>query len=301
MTSHPIRPADEDDYQGIADVHAVVFPYMLMSAESLAHTVKSGAADSPALWVAEDGGRVVGTAFASFARWSSTENAVGMQLAVLPDFRRRGIGSALLARIEEHHAAIGGSTLGSHTGGDEGLDFAVKRDFTAGRTGRISRASLDAIPAARPIPDGVEVRPLSEVDDWRAVYDTDVAALADLPGSSPLVPPAFERWRAEILDDPRMDTATSTIALHGETVAALAYLYRVGGRVYSNFTGTHPGYRGRGLAMLVKSHSLHAARRAGVIEAFTINDSENAAMLAVNGKLGYEGFMEQRSVKRAAG
>ncbi|HEY1175388.1 MAG TPA: GNAT family N-acetyltransferase [Phytomonospora sp.] len=300
MASHTVRPATPADHQDIADVLAAVFPYLLTSPASLAHWLETSAGDSPALFAAEEDGRVVGSCFVSFSPMSSTPGAAGMQLAVLPAHRRRGIGSALLARAEEHHAAIGGSTLSSHSGDDDGLDFAEKRGFAAGRTGRISRALLAGIPDAAPVPAGIEIRPLAEVEDWRAVYETDVLALVDIPGSTPLVPPPYERWREEILADPRMDVASSVVALDGKTVAALAYLYRVDGRVYSNFTGTHPEYRGKGLAMLVKSHGLHTARRAGVTEAFTINDAENTAMLAVNTKLGYEGFAVQRAVKRAA-
>lgn len=300
MTSHTVRRATPADHEGIAGVIAAVFPYLLTSPASLAHMLKAAAGDSPALFVAEADGEVVGSAYASFAQFSSTPKAVGMQLAVLPEYRWRGIGTELLARIEEHHAAIGGSTLSSHSGDDDGLDFAVKRGFTAGRTGRISRARLDGIPDATAVPAGLEIRTLSEVDDLRPLYDTDVLAMVDIPATTPLVPPSYERWREEIFADPRMDAASSVVVLDGKTVAALAYLYRVDRRVYSNFTGTHPEYRGRGLAMLAKSHSLHAAREAGVTEAFTINDAENAAMLAVNTKLGYEGFAVQRAVKRAS-
>ncbi|MEV0651205.1 GNAT family N-acetyltransferase [Phytomonospora sp. NPDC050363] len=301
MPDHPlVRPATPADYPGMADVQSVVAPFLLISAESLAHYAKVNEGDSPLQVVAELDGRVVGVAVASLSRFSSREGAVGGLISVLPEYRRRGIGSALLERIEGHHAAIGGSTLSSHSVDADGLGFAVKRGFAAGRTGRISRASLDAIPAPAAVPEGIEIRTLSEVDDWRALYETDVAALVDIPSNTPMVPPTYERWHGEILADPRMSTATSVVALDGKTVAALAYLYRVDGRVYSNFTGTHPGYRGRGLAMLVKSHSLHAAREAGVTEAFTINDAENAPMLAVNTKLGYVAFAEQRAVKRAA-
>ncbi|KPC92636.1 hypothetical protein ADL27_23995 [Streptomyces sp. NRRL F-6602] len=53
-------------------------------------------------------------------------------------------------------------------------------------------------------------------------------------------------------------------------------------------TGTLREYRGRGLASLAKTATLHKARAAGLREAFTGNDAENAPMLAVNRKFGYE-------------
>jgi GNAT superfamily N-acetyltransferase len=59
------------------------------------------------------------------------------------------------------------------------------------------------------------------------------------------------------------------------------------GVIWSNLTGTVPSDRGRGLAKVVKSHALAAARDAGFVTASTGNDAGNAPMLAVNRWLGY--------------
>jgi RimJ/RimL family protein N-acetyltransferase len=52
-------------------------------------------------------------------------------------------------------------------------------------------------------------------------------------------------------------------------------------------TGCLPGARGRGLATLAKSHTLRALAADGVTRCSTGNDEANAAMLAVNHRLGY--------------
>ena len=49
------------------------------------------------------------------------------------------------------------------------------------------------------------------------------------------------------------------------------------GAIWSAMTGVAPAHRGRGLARLVKAHSLLAARSAGMIHAYTANDTANAA------------------------
>ena len=59
-------------------------------------------------------------------------------------------------------------------------------------------------------------------------------------------------------------------------------------RAQNNLTATRRPYRGRGLARLLKSHSLHLAAEAGATVAFTGNDETNVAMLAVNAPLGYQ-------------
>ena len=52
-------------------------------------------------------------------------------------------------------------------------------------------------------------------------------------------------------------------------------------------TGVARRFRGRGLAELIKRHALACAAAKGVTMALTDNDETNAAMLAVNDKLGY--------------
>ena len=47
-------------------------------------------------------------------------------------------------------------------------------------------------------------------------------------------------------------------------------------------------FRGRGLGLLMKRHSLALAAAAGITRVITQNDETNAPMLAINAKLGYQ-------------
>ncbi|WP_431986645.1 GNAT family N-acetyltransferase [Streptomyces griseoflavus] len=60
--------------------------------------------DPGALILAEEGGELAGTVIAGFDGWRCHL----YRLAVHPDHRRRGIGSALLAAAEERFAGLGG-------------------------------------------------------------------------------------------------------------------------------------------------------------------------------------------------
>ena len=53
-------------------------------------------------------------------------------------------------------------------------------------------------------------------------------------------------------------------------------------------TGVIRAFRGQGLGLLMKRHSLARAAAAGITKVITQNDETNAPMLAINAKLGYE-------------
>src|SRR3954467_5626557 len=91
-------------------------------------------------------------------------------------------------------------------------------------------------------------------------------------------------WRSVLADDDG-----SLVAYVDGELAALTMLRvdRPTHRAQNNLPGDRRAYRGRGLARLPKSHSLHRAAEAGATIAFTANDETNAPKLAVNRELGY--------------
>ena len=64
-------------------------------------------------------------------------------------------------------------------------------------------------------------------------------------------------------------------------------MYSGSDHAHNLFTGTDVRYRGRKLAQAVKSLALRQARTFGVDRVCTNHDSENAAMIAIDTKLGY--------------
>ena len=74
---------------------------------------------------------------------------------------------------------------------------------------------------------------------------------------------------------------------------------RPSGRAENNLCGVRRAYRRRGLALLLKSHSLHRAAELGATIALTDNDETNAPMLAVNRRLGYSQFARRLEWERS--
>jgi RimJ/RimL family protein N-acetyltransferase len=80
------------------------------------------------------------------------------------------------------------------------------------------------------------------------------------------------------------------VAVRGDQPVAMSYLRYppARGYVWTGYTCSHPDHRGRGLARAVKLQSLVQAVELGVPVVYTENDSENAPMLHINERLGYE-------------
>lgn len=295
MTDATIRPADsERDSAAIAELSTREFPFALQSAESMRHRLEAGNPRARRLaLVAEADGRIVGFGSTMLDLENSVAGAASASVVVAPEYRRGGIGSALFERLAAHWDTIGATTVTSRLISDEAAVFAEKHGFERSRVERISHVPLAEIPAVVPPGEGIVLKFLSELDGYRALYDIDCAVVADIPADDPWETLEFEEWRQQYTEDPRLDRDSTVLAFDGDTPVAVAWLERVGARVWSGLTGTRPGYRGRGLAKAVKTAALHRARERGAADAYTNNDATNAGMLAVNTWLGYRLHTEQ--------
>ena len=110
-----------------------------------------------------------------------------------------------------------------------------------------------------------------------------------MPHTSPLLPQTIDDFMTRVAA-PSTPPDRWWIALDAGAPVAVSYLAYppVRGPVWTNFTGTHPAYRGRGIARAVKLQSLAQAVELGIEEVRTDNDSENKPMLHINETLGYE-------------
>src|SRR5205814_5833867 len=84
-----------------------------------------------------------------------------------------------------------------------------------------------------------------------------------------------------------LESSTAVIDERG-SVVAFTFLSVVGERAQHGFTGTVREHRGRGLATAAKRLALSKAAERGVTRVTTSNAEENAAMRAINRKLGFE-------------
>ncbi len=111
----------------------------------------------------------------------------------------------------------------------------------------------------------------------------------DVPHISPILPQTLDDFMVR-LEAPGTRADRWWVALDGNEPVGMSYLSYppTRGFVWTSFTGSHPSYRGRGIARAVKLQTLAQAVELGVREVRTDNDASNAPMLHINETLGYE-------------
>jgi GNAT superfamily N-acetyltransferase len=274
-----IRELETADLPSLTALVRTLLPTMVVSERGIDHMRKS-----TRWWVVNENGTL--TAAGRAGRFGRCWVGVGESA------RRRGIGSALARHVESALREGGHSEAIAWTDDDDGARFAERRGFREARRKPVSMIRLDPSTELPPLvtPEGVTLVPLVELADrLRELHELAMLAHRDDPADPQDAEQSFEDWLRDDLGVPDLDYKGSVVAVVDDRLAALAFVASDGfARAENEFTGTHPDYRGRGLAALVKLSTLHWARSRGIREIWTGNDSENAPMLAINHKLGYQ-------------
>ncbi|MFC9590468.1 GNAT family N-acetyltransferase [Streptomyces sp. NPDC056944] len=300
-----VRDVQPQDAEGFARVRRAAVPYMLATAEQLAFDWAHAHPESharPLVAVTEDG-EVIGTVQLRIAHDAPEPGIGSVNVYVDPARLGLGAGTLLLRAAEEHLAEQGARTLYSWVVDEPASRaWAERRGYAPRRSAHFLRLDLtkDGLPPLEDPPAGVELRTAEDfVADPRPLFELDAVTTADEPGDVGAALDDYAHWLETTWGHPLLDRALTTVAVVDGVPAAFTAAQTDGlGRYSSGMTGTAPAFRGRGLAKLAKNASLHRARAAGCVEAFTSNDADNGPMLAINEWFGYEiGASEVRHVR----
>ena len=240
--------------------------------------------------------------------WASPDGSWRLNLRVAGEWQRRGVGRALLARLESHARGGGASRAVTAIRGNEpeGLRFAEAMGYRAYHERIDSYLDPTAFDAsAFEDPDagaarlGIRIASYGQLVEelggraepfQRAFIDMVWSASRDVPSPTPMPeqPPPFEQAKKMFLDPTFTHFETTIIAVRdGRPVGATVTSVKENGVAYTGFTGVAREERGKGIALLLKLRAIRELGRMGIRLYGTTNDEANAAMRGINRTLGY--------------
>ena len=210
-------------------------------------------------------------------------------IAVVPERRRRGIGSLILADLSERARALGKDQIQFEVKqiDEESRTFLERRGFECVGGEEAVVLDLDGIeaPAVDPPPGVRIVSRVEEPDLLEGMYAIGVQADEDIPGSDGVM--TFEQWKASEIDKPSRRPELCFIALTGDEVIGYAALMVFGDEAHHGLTATRRDWRRRGVASALKRAEIAAAKNAGFKRLTTESEERNEPMRKLNEKLGF--------------
>jgi GNAT superfamily N-acetyltransferase len=278
--------AGEAEKQLSLDVYNAVWPQEAVTMAEVA-VFEAGLLDVCDLLARLDG-RVVGSAHGAIT--PSRPDEVGLLLTVLPEARGRGAGSALYERISAwaRGREIGGIEAVVADNDPESLAFAQQRGFVEHKHEGgliLDLAGLEA-PA-------VEASPGIEVVNWderpelaRGIYEVQLEAWPDIPGSEDRLPEPFEAWFARQAGGAQH----VVVAVADGEVVGFAKLGLTRARptvATHHLTAVKRPWRRRGIARTLKTAQIAWAVGHGLEALYTRNEERNEPIRRLNDELGY--------------
>ena len=277
-----IRPVETDtDVEEWLHVRRVVLPN---ESAGTVEQFRARATPGRLCLLAEIGGRLAGHGIAD----RSDAAGRGFVCArVLPEMRRRGVGSALLAPLADHLAALGFDRAGSHVDDEGSRAFAERFGFEeidrqVEQVARLDGAWHGEEPS---LASGVEVVTVAERPDLlEATYPLAQQGWADFATAEPVT-----IAREDFLREEATLPGGSFVALADGRVVGFSGLcaHDVEGVAEDGLTVVDRAWRRRGLARALKSCELSWAAANGYREVVTWTQRGNDGMRALNEQLGY--------------
>ena len=279
-----IAPAETDvDLEALIAVRKIVTPRARPTVANLRHALESST-EGLTFVVARLGDEPVACGFVE----GPAANFAPADVAVVPDRRNMGIGSAVLAYVSERAWALGKEVLQLQVkqSDESSRAFLERRGFQKVGGEEAVSLRLDAPQPPSVPPDGIRILSRRERPDVvEAMYEVYVECDQDVPGSSG--PLTLEGWRALDIDRPSRSPDLAFVALDGDEVVGYAVADIFGDEGHHGFTAVKRAWRRRGIATALKRAQIAAATDLGLKRLATGSEERNLPMRRLNAKLGY--------------
>jgi mycothiol synthase len=233
--------------------------------------------------LAELNGTLAGSGFVGM---SSLAGQASIAPRVLPAFRRRGVGSAVLRLLAQEAAAMGFTIAGANAEDAGSARFAERHGFReVDRQVEQVRAIGDEPPPQAP--PGVTIIPVSARPElWLAAYETVGAQAFQDMATVAVLEVTPQEWQQEWITDPD----AIFVALADDEVIGCGGLIPDPDeprRAEHALTAVRRDWRRRGVAAALKRTALAWAAANGFTEVYTWTQRGNEGMRALNTRLGF--------------
>jgi GNAT superfamily N-acetyltransferase len=228
-----------------------------------------------------------------------------VEILVNPVSQGRGIGGTVFERLDGELKKLNAVTAwaGSRQDLPRLTNFYQRRGFGEKQIAWESRLDVSRVDLERfrdysekVQRQGITITSLAEAqkegqESLRKLHELVQIISADMPSPAPFTPTSYEQWEAFELKNPNLLPEGYMIAKDGSKYVGLSTVWRIDkepGSLIQGNTGVRREYRGRGIAVALKLRVIDFATRNGYEKLKTWNASDNAAMLAVNTKLGFK-------------
>ena len=275
-----VRAAESDaDLEAFIRVRRTLFPNDSGGTVALLRADLAANPDRH-FYVAELDDEVVGSGLISL---SDLRDRFSVKVRVLPQARRRGVGTALLCRLITHAT---GDKVGTHLEEEESRPFAERFGFRETDRQVEQVKHLGDEPDPPPLPDGLEVVTVAERPSLlHDAYPLACEGYSDMALERP-AQISLENWLREEATLP----AGSFVALAGGEIVGWSGLVQHDndGVAEDGLTVVRRDWRRRGLATTLKRMELAWAAANGYREIVTWTQRGNEGMRSLNERLGYE-------------
>ena len=286
-----VRPAaDRADEERSLGVYNAVFPRESISTVELASFREAMLDYGDYVAVVDE--KTVGSAAVALPPQRPGQGLVF--LAVLPEHRSRGLGTALYHAVSRWLEARGVREFDAPVHADDAVSLAFARRHGFVETEHNSYAVLELAgcePAPVAAPAGIEVVTWAERPELApGIYDVACEAFADVPGERDTVMEPFEDWLAHEMRGAGDRAEATFLAVAGDEVVGYAKFSFTRARprdASHDITGVKRAWRGRGIAGALKRAQIAWAKDAGYERLVTQNELRNEPIRRLNERLGY--------------